>query len=290
MRAREPDETGRVEVDGVGIGYEVHGSGDATLLLMPTWTIIHTRFWKAQVPYLARHYRVVTFDGPGNGASDRPGRPEPYRVEAVSAAALEVLDATATRAATLLSLSQGSQWSLHLAAHCPDRVAGCIFIGPSLRLAPPIEARSRIGETFDQPYSSTEGWAKYNSYYWREHYRDFLEFFFGQVFSEPHSTKQIEDSVGWGLETDPDVLLTEKLNLSPDERTCREWCSRVRSPVLVIHGDQDRISPYRVGEALARATGGELVRLQGAGHAPMARDPVRVNLLIREFVERHVLS
>ena len=32
-----------------------------------------------------------------------------------------------------------------------------------------------------------------------EQYRDFLEFFFGQMFNEPHSTKQIEDAVGWGL-------------------------------------------------------------------------------------------
>jgi len=31
----------------------------------------------------------------------------------------------------------------------------------------------------------------------------FLEFFFGRMFTEPHSTKQIEDCVGWGLETDP---------------------------------------------------------------------------------------
>ena len=36
----------------------------------------------------------------------------------------------------------------------------------------------------------------------------------------------------------------------------RELCGRVRCPVLVIHGDEDAISPHARGEALAEATGG----------------------------------
>jgi pimeloyl-ACP methyl ester carboxylesterase len=58
-----------------------------------------------------------------------------------------------------------------------------------------------------------------------------------------------------------------------------------RCPVLVIHGDEDAISPLRRGRALAEATGGSLVVLQGGGHLPMARHPVKVNLLLREFAE-----
>jgi predicted glycosyltransferase len=57
-------------------------------------------------------------------------------------------------------------------------------------------------------------------------------------------------------------------------------------PTLVIHGDDDHISPLARSETLARATGGQLVVLHGAGHIPLARDPVRVNLLIGEFVDR----
>jgi predicted glycosyltransferase len=68
--------------------------------------------------------------------------------------------------------------------------------------------------------------------------------------------------------------------------TVRGWAARVSTPTLVIHGDDDRISPLARGETLARETGGRLVVLHGAGHIPLARDPVKVNLLIREFVER----
>jgi hypothetical protein len=37
MRARDPDDEGYVERDGVKLLYEIHGAGDPTILLMPTW-------------------------------------------------------------------------------------------------------------------------------------------------------------------------------------------------------------------------------------------------------------
>src|SRR4051812_33463512 len=131
MRAREPDVEGYVERDGVKVGYETFGDGAPTFLLLPAWTIVHSRFWKLQVPYLAAHHRVVTFDRPGNGRSDRTLDPEAYRVDAVVDHALAVLDATGTDKAVLVSLSQGSQESLKLAADHADRVLGAVYISPA---------------------------------------------------------------------------------------------------------------------------------------------------------------
>lgn len=89
-----------------------------------------------------------------------------------------------------------------------------------------------------------------------------------QCLTEPHSTKPTEDAIGWGLETDGETLriLTSGGFLPEDD--LRALCAKLRCPVLVIHGDQDAISPQRRGAALAEATGGTLVTMVGSGHFP----------------------
>jgi pimeloyl-ACP methyl ester carboxylesterase len=283
-RARYPDAEGYVERDGVRLFWERYGEGDPTVFLLPTWSIVHSRFWKAQIPYLSRHFRVLTFDGRGNGHSDRPASAAAYSEREFATDALAVLEATATRRAVLVSLSCGALWSTLMAAEHPDRVAGLVYIGPAVGLAPPHPERAV--HSFLEPLDTDEGWARYNQHYWLRDYPGFLEFFFSRCLTEPHSTKQHEDCVGWALEMAPETLIaTEQGLLLCELVSFQRQCRRVRCPSLVIHGDEDAIRPHAQGAALAEATGGRLVTLVGAGHLPQARHPVKVNLLIREFVE-----
>ena len=133
-RARYPDEEGYVERDGVRIFYEVYGEVEPTVLLLPAWSIVYSRHWKMQIPYLARHCRVVTFDGRGSGRSDRPAGAEAYEVRKFALDALAVLDATETERAVLVGVSCGAMWGVQLAdehprarrrcsLHCPGRPA-----------------------------------------------------------------------------------------------------------------------------------------------------------------------
>jgi pimeloyl-ACP methyl ester carboxylesterase/predicted glycosyltransferase len=284
-RARYPDQEGFVERDGVRTFYEAYGDGDTTILLLPTWSLLHSRVWKAQIPYLSRHFRVVTFDGRGNGKSDRPSEPEAYAEPEFAGDALAVMDATDTQQAVLVSLSRGAERSLHIGASHPERVAGMVFIAPALPL-PPVVPRHAAEQTFVTPRESYEGWQKWNKHYWLEHYEDFLEFFISQIFTEPHSTKQREDAIGWALETDPETLAATQL--APrlqNEDSVRELTANIRWPVLVVHGRDDAVRPHDSGAALAEMTGGALVTMEGSGHGPQGRDPVKVNLLLRDFVD-----
>jgi pimeloyl-ACP methyl ester carboxylesterase len=253
---------------------------------MPTWTIVHTRFWKMQIPYLARHYRVVTYDGPGNGRSARTTDPARYAAESYAADAAAVLDACGIDRAIVVGLSLGAQYGARLAADHPNRVNGLVLIGPALGLGFSLPERAAIQERLRQPYpDDPQGWDKYNVAYWHDHYQDFAEFFFEQAFPEPHSTKPIEDAVRWALHTGPDVL--EAGTMRPKSATSdAEILERVNCPTLVIHGTEDRIQPHQTGVEAARLTRGSFVSMIGSGHIPNVRDPVRFNLLLREFVER----
>lgn len=281
-RARYPDETGYVERDGIRVFYEVYGEGERTILLLPTWSIIHARQWKAQIPFLARHFRVVAFDGRGNGGSDRPEVPAAYDEREYAADALAVLDATRTDRAVLLGYSMGAQRGLVLAAEHPERVAGAIFIGPAYPGGgEPLPERA---VPWEEELDTDEGWAKHNKHYWLRDYPDFVRFFFSRVFTEPHSTKQIDDCVGWALETTGETLVTAQYGATLEPEEARALARRVRCPVLVVHGTGDRIASVTRGRALAEHTGDRLVVVEGGGHAPHARDPVMFNRLVYDFV------
>jgi pimeloyl-ACP methyl ester carboxylesterase len=285
MRARYPDSDGIVVRDGVEIRYERYGQGWPTILLLPAWSLVHSRHWKMQVPYLARHFTVVCFDGRGSGGSGRPADPGAYSDAAFASDALAVMDAAGIGRAVLVSVSRGVLWALRLCAEHPDRVLGSVFIAPSALLVPPLAERrvQRFDEVIDDPV----GWQTYNAHFWKTHYPEFVTFFVGRMFTEPHSTKQIEDVTGWGLKTDGETLAAADRALEgSDAAATRRLAARVACPVLVMHGTQDAVRSYAEGEALADCTGGALVTLAGAGHFPHARDPVRVNLLIKQFADR----
>ena len=134
MRARYPDQEGFVQRDGVKVHYEVFGDGDPTVMLLPTWSIVHSRHWKAQVPYLSRYYRVVTFDGRGSGLSDRPTEPEAYADDEYVADAIAVLDEVGVGQAVLGAFSRGGYYGVLFAAEHPERTLGLFTIGAGVRL------------------------------------------------------------------------------------------------------------------------------------------------------------
>ena len=136
MRARLPDADGYTLSGGVKIHYEVYGDvadGRRTILLLPTWTIIHKRFWKLQIPYLAsqvprRHLRRAGQRqvGPLRRCGCLRARPP---------GAVRRRCARQHRAPTgpcVIGLSMGATWGIQLAAKHPDRVFGLVTIGASV--------------------------------------------------------------------------------------------------------------------------------------------------------------
>jgi pimeloyl-ACP methyl ester carboxylesterase/predicted glycosyltransferase len=287
MKAREPDQVGHVERDGVRIAWQTYGEqlrpGDPAVLLLPTWCIVPAEVWKLQVPFLARRTRVITFDPRGNGASDRPDEPPAYDRAQQTQDALDVLDATGTERAVVVGLSMGNLHALDLAADHPERVAAWVAIAPAIRdLAPFPADRQASFDRWAEDTGDDEGWGRYNRYSWLRDYPGFLDFFFDQLAPEEHSTKLLEDLAGWGRDTDGETLVRAERGRVVGERPVEEQCAQVRCPVVVVHGTDDRVVPYDAGVRLAELTGGTLVTFEGTGHAPQGREPVALNGVLDE--------
>jgi pimeloyl-ACP methyl ester carboxylesterase len=282
VRAREPDRVGYVERDGVRVGYEVFGSAGPAIIFLPSWQILHSRQWKLQAPYLARYLRVITYDARGNGRSDRPAQAERYAHREIVADAVAVLDAVGVDEAVFAGTSMGALYGLQAAAWYPERVRAVVAIGSVAPYVAPVEP----GASPFYDVGAAGSVAAFCAQRGLPDYRAFVEYFMGEAITEPHRTKPVEDAVGWGLETTPEVLaLTVAAREGVTKEAFEDVCRAVRCPVLVVHGDEDGIIPYEHGVALAELLGVGLVTLEGGGHLPSLGDPVRCNLLIREFVE-----
>jgi pimeloyl-ACP methyl ester carboxylesterase len=289
-RARQPDRVGFADNDGVRIAYEVSGTGDQTVVLLPSSPILHSRMWKGQVAYLARRYRVVTYDGRGNGRSDRPTDPAAYEEHRIVGDLEAVLDATDTPTAFLVGLcTDGVLRAMELAASEPGRVAGIVAMAVGVPFLAPAHPW-RTAKSMTDPYPTYDGWRRENTNYWRIDYPDFARWFFGELVPEPHSTKVVDDAVEWALDGDPEAMVAEALtDLVPpcpaDADAAEALARAVRCPMLLIHGTDDRCQPPDRALKLSELTGAPLVIVRGAGHMLPARHPVLVNLLIRQFIE-----
>ena len=175
---------------------------------------------------------------------------------------------------------RGPSWSRSPAARpgpCtwrPTTRTGCWASSRSPRRAasPPWPTRNATTCRGTSRLPGAVGWEKYNKHHWLGGgYDDFLHFFFGRMFHEPHSTKQLEDAVGVGSAGGP---ADPRRRDGREARVRRRGLQRHRGasarrsplPVTVLHGSDDQVRGLAYGERLAELTGGEPGR--GRGRRP----------------------
>ena len=288
MRAKLLDTDGSVERDGVKLHYDVYGQGPETMVFLPPWSIVHSRIYKAQLPYFSERFRCITFDPRGNGKSGRPANAVDYTLDNYIADAIAVMDATDAGRAILVGLSLGGMHACVLAAHHPERVKAAILAGTTATIGPgyPYLAPQHFMAKREQYV----GWDKYNRDYWLTQYPDFADHFVRHICSDPHSTKQIEDAIAWASETTGAVLakIVEARTIPPSFDVSEQMYRKITCPLLLIHGDDDQIQPYARAQAVAEVTGGELFTICGGGHNPLGRFPAKCNDLINAFLDRRL--
>ena len=297
--SRLPDHEGIVDRDGVRLWWARYGTQGPWLLLVPPFQIVHASIFKGLVPWLADHFRVVVMDPRGNGRSDRPDDPSAYTVAHLLDDTLAVMDAAGFDRGVLVGLSLGAQSAIRIAADRPARVSHLVVIGgrtffpvpPGLEASEavePVEAGDADGAAGhvagddagkEGPGPAALALAGRMVADWPA----FVDGFFRSLYTEPHSTKPIEDGICYAWATRPAIVASVLAGQFGID--VRADAKRVTCPALIIHGDDDQRIPYTLGvELKALIPDARLLTVAGGGHCPLVRDPVLVNRAIRRFV------
>jgi len=123
----------KVDRDGVGIYYEVHGEGPPLLLTHGYSST--SAMWHGQVDALARDHKLVLWDMRGHGQSDYPDDPHAYSEARTVGDMAAILDAVGAERAIIGGLSLGGYMSLAFYRAYPQRTRALLIIdtGPGFK-------------------------------------------------------------------------------------------------------------------------------------------------------------
>jgi pimeloyl-ACP methyl ester carboxylesterase len=123
----------KINRDGVGIYYEVHGSGPP--LLLTHGYSLTSAMWRGQIEALSRRHQLILWDMRGHGQSDYPADPSHYSEALTVADMAALLDEVGADSAIVGGLSLGGYMSLAFYRHHPERVSALLIIdtGPGFK-------------------------------------------------------------------------------------------------------------------------------------------------------------
>jgi pimeloyl-ACP methyl ester carboxylesterase len=257
-----------LELEGRRLAYELAGEGP--WLVCPAWWVGHleldrddpavARFWDA----LADGYRVVRYDRPGVGVSDRELRDADVTLDGEVAVIGALLDELRADRVRLLGGSSGGCAAIAFAARFPERVESLLLYGAYAH-GPAItgpEVRDAILGTIRS--------------HWGLGSRLLSDVFLGEVGAAE------QDRFARFQRRAASAATAARLLDQVYRNDVRDELPRVAAPTLVVHRREDRAIPYRLGREVAagipRAT---LVPLAGSAHFPWAGDAESVVRALR---------
>lgn len=115
-----------LEIDGVLLHYVESGHGEPLVLLHGNGSMIQDFGSSGLIDLAAKHYRVITFDRPGYGHSERP-RSTIWTAQAQAKLLHRALQKLGISNATVLGHSWGASVAVELALHYPDFVKALVL-------------------------------------------------------------------------------------------------------------------------------------------------------------------
>jgi non-heme chloroperoxidase len=227
--------------------------------------------WMRQVDSdLAKEFHIVTYDLRGHGNSDKPLDPARYRdSKAWGDEVQAVMDAAGLKHPVLVGWSYaGRVISDYLATHGADRLAGINFVDAPIKADPVL-----VGDNLKNlPLMASEDLATNIAA---------TRTFVHGCFSKQPTADDFETMLAFNMMVPPEV----RAGLGGRPLDATEMMSKLKLPVLVTHGAEDRNAKVGAGKYTASVIpGAKLSIYDGIGHAPFYEDAPRFNAELAAFV------
>jgi 3-oxoadipate enol-lactonase len=128
--------------DGVTLHYRIDGDDGLPLLVLSNGLGTELSMWDAQIPALARAFRVMRYDARGHGASSTPS--QPFSIEHLGRDVLALLDCAGVARAHFCGLSMGGMIGMWLGINAPDRLNSLVLANTAALIGPPAMWNERI--------------------------------------------------------------------------------------------------------------------------------------------------
>jgi pimeloyl-ACP methyl ester carboxylesterase len=271
---REHPPEGRfVEVDGVRLHYIERGEGPVLVLLHGNGVYSSDFDNCGLIERAAEHYRVIAFDRPGFGYSERPRGTvwTPQNQARLLHHALQEIDVDS---AIVAGHSWGTLVALAMALEVPDFVRGLVLMSgyyyPSLRLDAPLQSASAIpvvGDLMRYTFMPLLG-----RLMWPVAAR--------HAFAPRRVPQAFRDLPVWMMLRPKQLRASaaESALMVPAAMALARRYPELKVPVTIIAGTQDKIADFshnaeRLNERIAHS---ELQLEPGVGHMTHYADPGKV--------------
>lgn len=259
-----------IKANSVSINYELDGGGPAVVFINGlTMTLAG---WAYQVKPFSERYRVLRYDCRGQGGSEKPRTPYTQEMHAEDLNAL--LSNLGIEKAHIIGLSNGGMIAQHFALKYPQKTGAlvlvdtCSFVGKLLELA--VESWIRATEIGGNDLR----------------YDVFLPQIFSEKFIEKNeepikNMKEFSSAVN-----NPGAVIN--LARASIKHELRSEVSKIKSPTLIVVGEEDILIPPRYSRILnEEIENSELVILKDCAHVPPIEKPEEFNNLVLGFLKKN---